>query len=366
MKFSRWIAAFILIIAVIGLAVALGSWKARSWEKAAADAALMPEPMEMVKAAVAQELSFSRSTIVTGTVRALQSITLQNEMDGTVEKTKLISGAIVEAGEVLVALDIRVEQSELKACAARAELARLNLERIKPLSSGKSVAASDVDKALAEHDMALAEVERIRATMDRKTLRAPFRARIGMADLHQGQYLEAGTILTTLQGIDPAVHVDFQVPQDVAITLKPGAKIEILAAPSAQNFSAEIVALDALTDAATRNLTVRARIDGTGSDTPSPGSAVRVRVPVGGPSTAVAIPVTALRRGAEGDFVYALTKDNKGQERASVRLVKVATLEGENVFLADGLQVGERIATSGSFKLREGALVMEAPAADKH
>jgi membrane fusion protein (multidrug efflux system) len=366
MKLSRWIAAIVLVIAVAGTAVALGLWKTHSWKKAAAEAALMPEPMEAVKAAVSEERTFARFTTVTGTVRALQSIVLQNELDGTVAETQLTAGAIVEAGDVLVAFDLSVEEAELKAQEAQAELARVTLERIEPLTKGQAVAASDLDRARAERDMAVAQVARIRATMERKTLRAPFRARVGLADLHKGQYLEAGTELTTLQGVDDAVHVDFQVPQEVAVMLKPGSSVEILSFPSAKPVSAKIIALDARANANTRNLSVRARVEGAGAAAPSPGSAVRVRVPVGAPSTAVSIPVTALRRGADGDYVFVLAKDDQGKERASLRPVKVAALEGEDVFLADGLKAGERIATTGSFKLREGALVSEAPAAVTH
>lgn len=366
MKHSKWIAAIVLVLAVAGTAVALGLWKINSWKKSAADAALMPEPVEVVKTAISEERSFARYTTMTGTVRALQSIVLQNELDGTVAATKLTSGAIVEAGDLLVAFDISVEEAEMKAQEAQAEFARVTLERITPLSKGQAIAASELDRARAEREMALAHIARIQATMDRKTLRAPFRAKVGLSDLHKGQYLEAGTVLTTLQGINDAVHVDFQVPQEVAVTLKPGTTVEIVSAPLAKNVVAEIVALDARTDANTRNLSVRARIEGAGGTAPSPGSAVKVRVPAGTLSNSIGIPVTALRRGADGDYVFVLTKDDQGKERASLRPVKVAALEGEVVFLADGLKAGEKIATTGSFKLREGMLVTEAPAAGTH
>jgi membrane fusion protein (multidrug efflux system) len=363
MKHSKWLSATALVLAVAGTAVVLGFWKINSWNKSAAEAALMPEPMEVVKSSIAQERSFSRFTTMTGTVLALQSIVLQNELDGTVAESKLTSGAVVEAGDILVAFDISVEQAEMKAQEAQAEFARVTLERIMPLSKGQAVAASELDRARAERDIALAHIARIKATMDRKTLRAPFRAKVGLADLHKGQYLEAGTVLTTLQGIDEAVHVDFQVPQGIAATLQPGSAVEIVSSPLVKNVSAKIVALDSRTDANTRNVLVRAHIEGAGGTTPSPGSAVKVRVPAGTLPEAIAIPVTALRRGADGDYVFVLSKDDQGKERASLRPVKVAALEGDVVYLSDGLKAGEKIATTGSFKLREGALVTDATAA---
>jgi membrane fusion protein (multidrug efflux system) len=65
--------------------------------------------------------------------------------------------------------------------------------------------------------------------MARKTIRAPFRARVGMADLHPGQYLNEGTLLTTLQGVSEAVHVDFTVTQGVAAGLREGEKVDVFA-----------------------------------------------------------------------------------------------------------------------------------------
>ena len=79
-----------------------------------------------------------------------------------------------------------------------------------------------MDRARAERDVALAQIARTKAIIARKTIRAPFRARVGIADVHPGQYLNEGTQLTTLQGVDDAAHVDFTVAQQVAAGLREG------------------------------------------------------------------------------------------------------------------------------------------------
>src|SRR5205807_3120426 len=127
----------------------------------------------------------------------------------------------------------------------------------------------------------------------------PFRARVGIADVHPGQYLDEGTELTTLQGVDDAVHVDFTVAQRVAAGLAVGDRVEVFAGGETPA-SAEIVAIDARVDPSTRNAMVRAKLAGAAKG-PAPGSSVRVRVPVGAPEKAVAVPVSALRKGPEGD-----------------------------------------------------------------
>lgn len=361
MVIRRWLVAIALVAGVGAIAVGLGVWKINSWKQAAAEAAKMPEPMEAVRVVVAGEREFHRTTTTTGTVKALQSITLRNELAGTVHQTSLTPGKIVEVGTTLVALDVSVEEAELKAAEAQAELAKQNLERMEKLSLERAVPASDLDRARSEREVALAQITRIRAIMARKTLRAPFRARVGMADLHEGQYLEAGTELTTLQGVDEALHVDFQVPQEVAERLRVDGTVEIVSSAQAEPITASIVALDSRINADTRNATVRARIKAP--ESVLPGAAVRVRVPLGEPAKAVTIPIRALRRSAEGDFVFVLMPDAAGKERASLRPVKVETLQGEEVLISQGLKAGERVAATGSFKLREGVLVGEVPAA---
>ena len=81
-----------------------------------------------------------------------------------------------------------------------------------------------------------------RAVIVRKTIVAPFRARVGMVDLHVGQYLDAGTLLTTLQGVDAAIHVDFSVVQGVAAALREGDRVEVVPATGADAVEASVVA----------------------------------------------------------------------------------------------------------------------------
>jgi membrane fusion protein (multidrug efflux system) len=148
----------------------------------------------------------------------------------------------------------------------------------------------DLDRAIAERDVALAQTARLKAVIARKTIRAPFRARVGIADIHPGQFLDEGTQITTLQGVDEAAHVDFSVPQQVAATLRVGGTVDVLPTAGSAAIAANIVAIDSRVDAATRNAMIRARIEGA-AGAPAPGASVRVRVPVGPPRRAVSVPV---------------------------------------------------------------------------
>lgn len=350
-----WIASAALLTTVLATGAGLAAWKYTDIAASAAASAHQPEPTEVITAAVAINREHRRTTTSIGTVLALRSITLRNEVAGTVERVHLTPGQIVEPGTILVALDASVERADLQAQEAQAALARTTLERLENLRKHDATSQEEVDQAKAQYDVAQAQMARTRALIAKKVIRAPFRARVGIADVHIGQYLNEGSILTTLQGVAEAVHVDFTVAQRVAAGLRVGDSVVVYAANDDTPIPARIVAVDARVDPDTRNATVRARL--AGPATPAPGASVRVLVPVGPLDTVVSVPVNALRKGPQGDHVFVIEPDSAGKPRAHVRTVQSGPVLGEEVIVFDGLKSGEQIATSGSFKLREAVLV---------
>ncbi len=350
------VASAVLLLTVLGTGSGLAAWKYASLKEADAAAANQPEPSELVTTVVPNEIDHRPTSTSIGTVLALRSITLQNELAGTVRQVSLTPGKIVEAGSVLLTLDASVEHAELEAQEAQVNLARTTLERLKNLQEHLATSQEEVDQAQAEHDVALAQIARIKAVIAKKVIRAPFRARIGLSDVHPGQYLNEGTHLSTLQSVDDAAHVDFTAAQRVAAGLRVGDKVEVFVTSDSVPRSAQIVAIDARIDSTTRNAMVRARMQRS-SDGLSPGASVRVRVPAGPPTKALAVPVSALRKGPAGDHVFVVAPDSAGKTRAEVRRVRSGSMLGDEVLILDGLNRGEQVATSGSFKLREGVLV---------
>jgi membrane fusion protein, multidrug efflux system len=312
-------AVLTLFLVLFALGGSLMGLKRLSVARAEAAAASQPEPAEVVEAAIAVEVEHGSTTSAIGTVVAMRSITLRNEMPGTVRFVRLDPGRIVEAGSVLVRLDVMLEEAELRALQAQAELAESTLARVQRMFDGRAASAIELDIARAEVDVARAQIARTEAVIARKTIRAPFRARVGIADVHVGQFLDTGTLLTTLQSVDSEAHVDFAVAQAVAEALAPGTEVTVLSGGSG-------------------------------------GSEIVGRV--------VAVPVNALRKGPGGDHVFVLEEDPAGQLRAALRPVEAGPVIGDLVAIDAGLEAGDRIAAAGSFKLRDGALVHLAPAAD--
>jgi membrane fusion protein (multidrug efflux system) len=349
-----WLGSSLLLAMVVVAGVGLAATKRAAQQQDEAASANPPEPVESVTAATAGEREYRRTTTSIGTVLALRSIRLRNEVPGTVREVRLTPGHVVEAGALLVALDVSVETAELKALEAQAKLAETALGRAQNLAGQGIVPETELDRARAERDVAVAQIARTRAIIARKTIRAPFRARVGIADVHPGQYLDEGTELTTLQGVADAAHVEFAVAQRIAAGLHEGDSVHVLAGGEARPITARIVAIDARVDPSTRNALVRARIDG---EAPAPGASVRVEVPAGPAGSVVAVPVSALRKGPGGDHLFVLATDKEGKTRASLRQVQSGAMLGDEIVIHGGLAAGEQVAASGSFKLRDGVLV---------
>lgn len=335
--------------------------------QAAMSAEPPPEMPTSVTAATAQEISFRRHTTMIGTVLAPRSIVLSNEIAGTVAAIHFEPGQSVEPGQVLVELDISVERAQLDAAKARRTIAESAYRRIRDASASRAVTASELDEAVAQLAQATAQVNEIEAVIGRKTLRAPFRAKVGLSDTHVGQFLPSGFNITTLQGIEDYVFVDFMVPQSATDALQVGDEVRLLAHGQdnqEMNHTGQVTALDAQADRNSRNLMARVKVMQPAVEF-LPGDSVKVLVEYGQPLNVPAVSPNALCSAPMDTFVYVLETNQKQELRAVRRTVRPGPTVGGKLTILEGLKVGEQVAVDGSFKLRPGGLVTLAPDEDE-
>jgi membrane fusion protein, multidrug efflux system len=341
----------ILFAALGGVGLLLVSWKMMARDEPAATA----EAIELVQVAAAESRQYSRSSTVVGTVVSGHAITLRNEEPGTVARVALRPGAIVNAGDLLVQLDVSLERADLASFEAQARLASARLNRLESLAGTSAVSRMDVDTARAESEVAAAQVQRVQALIARKTLRAPFRARVGITELSVGQYLSEGQQVTTLQSLDGPTFVDFRVPQAMSFDTRNGTTVTV-SNSNGSSIEAVVIATDSLVEAASRSLMVRARMEFSNFN-PAPGSAVTVGMSVAPSREVVVIPLNAVRRGPDGDFVFVVRPAENEELRAYQRAVVVESTDDEAALIVEGLIAGDSVASTGSFKLRDGIRV---------
>jgi membrane fusion protein, multidrug efflux system len=222
-------------------------------------------------------------------------------------------------------------------------------------------ARADRTRWLAEVDQAGARVAQVEARLAKLKIAAPFRARAGLRSVHEGQYLAEGADVVALQELTDTIYLDFAVPQEYAPRVTTGTAVmatgELLGPDPVR---IEVVAVDATVNNTTRNLRIRAVVDNS-RGTLVPGMFVQVRVPIEAPRSYVVVPSMAVRRAAYGNSVFVIEPDEKGTTRARQRFVTLGRTLEEDVIVLEGLRAGERVGGAGSFKLRDGAMVMVAP-----
>jgi membrane fusion protein (multidrug efflux system) len=350
---------FMLTLMGVFLAV-LGLVKVKQFQAMAEQFAAMQPPPEAVTTIVAGREEWPATLSAIGTVAAVQGVTVSADLPGIVERIAFESGRAVSRDDVLVQLDTRQEQAQLAAAEAQLELTRLNFERMRGLIEDDAVSRAEFDGAAAAHKQAEARVREIRATIERKTIRAPFSGVLGIRQVNLGQYLTGGDAVVPLQSLDP-IYVNFGVPQQDLGQLRIGRTVRITANDLGNvGFTGRVSALDAVADETTRNVRVQATLANAGVRL-RPGMFVQAQVLLGESRTVVPLPATAINYAPYGDSVFVVTdlKNESGQSYRGVRqqVVKLGATRGDQIAVLSGIQPGDEVVTSGVFKLRNGAAI---------
>jgi membrane fusion protein (multidrug efflux system) len=346
--------------AVVFLIGALAFVKFQQIQAAVAQAASFQPPPTAVTTIVAKKENWSSSLKSIGSVVAVQGVTVSADLPGIVSRISFDSGRQVQVGQILVQLDTRQEQAQLEAVQAQRNLARINYDRMKSLVDAGAIPRADYDKALAEKAETEARVGEIRATIERKTIRAPFSGALGIRQVNLGQYLSGGTAIVPLQSLNP-IYVDFGVPQQAATQVRVGQTVRITATElKGAEFTGRVTAIDSVVDEATRNVRVQATLSNPKAKL-RPGMFVEAELSFGASQDVITLPTSAVSYAPYGDSVYVVAdlKDDKGHAYRGVRqqFVKIDRSRGDQVAILSGIKPGEEVVTSGTFKLRNGAAV---------
>ena len=218
-----------------------------------------PQPLDSQAATiVVKQEDWQGSLGAIGTVAAINGVTVSADLPGVVRRIAFESGDRVAAGTVLVELDTSQERAQLAAAEAQFDLARLNLDRIRGLRQEGINSQTEYDTSVAQQKQAEGNVDEIKATIERKTIRAPFTGVLGIRQANLGQYLESGNPIVPLQSLDP-IHVDFDVPQQEIGRLKAGGEVRVTLEGAADTeVAGRIAAVDSVIDQSTRNVRAQA------------------------------------------------------------------------------------------------------------
>ena len=356
----RMIGAVIVLLLVVG---GLAGVKVLQIRKMIATGMAYAVPPESVSSVVAREEKWQGTLDVIGSVAAVQGVAVTPEVAGTVREIAFESGALVSKGDLLVRLDTSSEDAQLRAVEAQVEMSRLNAVRTRQLRADKTVSESELDNAEAVLKQNQADADAIRATIDKKTIRAPFAGKLGIRQVNLGEYLDTGKPIVSLQSLSP-VYVNFSLPQQELAQLATGMRVRVFSdAYADRQFEGRLTAINPDLDSSTRSIGLQATLDNP-DQLLRPGMFVRVQVLLPSEQTVLVIPSTAVLSAPYGDSVYVIEPEpatNPLAPRQVVRqqFIRSGSARGDFVSVESGLKPGDLVVRSGLFKLRNGMAVVE-------
>ena len=246
---------------------------------------------------------------------------------------------------------------------AQVELAGINLGRVRTLREANMVSQADLDTAEATLKEDQSNANAIRATIEKKTIRAPFAGRLGIRQVNLGQYLDSGKPIVSLQSLAP-IYATFSLPQQDLALLQTGmpVRVQVDAYPN-RTFEGTLSAINPDLDASTRSVSVQATF-ANADQVLRPGMFAKIEVVLPELKDVLVIPATAILSAPYGDSVYVVESKAAGQggkTSLTVRqqFIRVGRVRGDYLTVESGLKTGEKVVSAGAFKLRNGMAVIE-------
>jgi membrane fusion protein, multidrug efflux system len=331
-----------LIIALPLLLLGLASCKSKPKDLSASKEK-NPVPVDVVVVGMTE---VSSDIEVNGTVLSEEMVELHPETSGRLVYLNIPDGAIVQAGTVLARINDADLQAQMKQQQVQLELAQKTEQRLKKLLAGNGVDQATYDAALSQVNLYTANINVLQAQLDKTVLKAPFTGRLGLRLVSEGAYVSASTAIGTLQQTD-RIKIDFSVPESYSKLIRVGKQISVRSSLSTDELTATISAIEPQIDPVTRDLKVRARLQGSKL---SPGAFVKVVL--NEKLKGMVVPSNAIIPDALSNQVV-VVRDGK----ALFQNVETGIRNSDIVEITSGLNPGDTVIVSGVLFVRPKGLV---------
>lgn len=338
--------AFTLVASTCALQAGCSEPPATDLTRAASPVPVIVEPLKF---------DFAETRIeAVGTSRATRSIDVYPLTAGEVVAVNFEPGERVEAGQVLVELDRRQQQLDVRVARLQLEEAERLYDRYKRSAGSGAVLPTVLDAARIAAETARLEVERAQIALDDRTINAAFTGHVGTTEVERGDRINPETLITTLDAREQLL-VTFEVPEAFIGDLGVGKVVELATWNSrAAEITGKIVDIGSRIDPQSRAFTARAQVSNE-NDELRPGMSFRVGADVKGELYPI-VAETGLQWGADGAFVWSVANDQA--ERIPAKVVQ--RREGRVLIEAD-LDPGDVVVVEGIQRMRNGIDVAYTP-----
>jgi len=351
--------ATLIIILVIGLLGGIKFLQIKSM--IAYGNQFVPPPVTVTVATATNDTWESQLTAV-GSLEAVQGVMVTAELPGKIVKIDFEPGSKVKAGDLLIQQDITSEKAQLRAAKTDVNLTRMNLKRAKQLLADKVIPQSQFDTSNAEFEQAVARRDDIRATIAKKTIRAPFAGRLGIRLVSLGQVLNEGQDIVSLQSLDP-IFANFLLPQQQLAKVREGMIVRVNTdVLSGEAIEGRITAINSEVDAATRNIRIQATVANP-DERLRPGMYADVAIVMPSKLSVLTIPATSVLYAPYSNSVFVVEQNNGDENQQPQKIlrqqfVSLGEQRGDFVAVISGLKEDDAVVSTGVFKMRNGLAVV--------
>ncbi|OOF67931.1 efflux RND transporter periplasmic adaptor subunit [Rodentibacter caecimuris] len=367
------LAVFVLIFSgVIGFNVIKGV-------KIAEFMANLPESPAPVTAVTVQPREWTPVIETTGLIRPNQGAMLSSQNAGTVSNVVVRNGQTVKKGDLLVELDSSVEKASLAAAQAQLPALRQTYQRYVSLLKSNSVSRQEVDNAKSAYDAQVANIESLKAVIERRQIVAPFDGVAGIVKVNVGQYVNIGTEIVRVE--DTALmKVDFSISQNDLEKLYIGQRVTATTdARQGETFAAKITAIEPAINSSTGLVTAQATFEPEDGRKLLSGMFSRLRISLPTEKNQIIVPQVAVSYNMYGEIAYVLTalsdeeknrllenpmfkqaNEGKLDRLYRAKQITVFTKERQGIYSqlqGDEVKAGDKILTGGQQSIGNGSLV---------
>ena len=338
----------------------------------------MGENVSPVTAVTVEPTQWTPVIETTGLVRPNQGAILSSQASGTIKRVLVNSGQQVKKGDILVELDNAVELASLKATEAQLPSVRSTYQRYANLIKSQSVSQTDLDTAKAAYEQLMANIQSLKATIERRQIVAPFDGVAGIVKVNEGQYVTTGTEIVRVEDIS-LMKIDFAISQNQLEHLFIGQKVTATAdARLGETFGAKITAIEPAIHSATGLIDVQATFDEESGKKLLSGMFTRLRIALPTEYDQIVVPQIGVSYNMYGEMSYILTAlstedkekiagyanfpyKDKIDQLYRAKQVTVFTKDRQGIYAqlkGNEIKVGDKIVTGGMQSISNGSLVI--------
>jgi len=294
-----------------------------------------------VEGMIIRPSSINEMVEVSGSILPNESTEIRPEISGRITQLNIHEGAIVPKGSLLVKLYDGDLQAQLRKLQVQLQIADKTEERQKELLTIGGIAQQDYDLSVLQVSNIKADIELIRVNIGKTEIRAPYSGRLGLKNISPGAYISPSNLITTITQVD-RMKIEFSVPEKYSAQIRNGAEVLFTLEGSGKKYTARILAKESSVEETTRNLRIRAYVDGGNDEYLVPGTFAKVNMILGENKNALMIPSNSIIPQARNKQVAVYRGG-----LAKLQTVITGIRDSSDVQVVSGLNNGDTLITTG-------------------